>query len=79
MTSPGTTCSPAWGDPPGLVVVDDPAWRDAGPEEIGEALERDDPGNPDPVGIMVVDLAIANQDVEDCRGPDTRARFHGTE
>ncbi|XKK39846.1 hypothetical protein HFP72_03055 [Nocardiopsis sp. ARC36] len=60
-------------------MVDDPAWRGTGPEEVGEALERDGQGNPDLVGIMVVDLAIANQDVEDCMGPDTRARFHGTE
>ncbi|MEU0241270.1 hypothetical protein ABZ234_26610 [Nocardiopsis sp. NPDC006198] len=43
-------------------------------DRVGWAFRLD----PDLAGTMVVDLVIANQDIEDYKGPDIRAHFHGT-
>ncbi|MGW8528922.1 hypothetical protein [Nocardiopsis sp. NPDC055824] len=43
-------------------------------DRVGWAFRLD----PDLAGTMVVDLVIANQDIEDYMGPDIRAHFHGT-
>ncbi|GAA1441184.1 DUF6924 domain-containing protein [Nocardiopsis tropica] len=65
-----------------VLVADGETMRDPGrpvlvvpvEDRVGWAFRID----PDLVGIMVVNLAIGNQDIEDYMGPDMRAHFHGT-
>ncbi len=54
-----------------LVVVDDPAWRGAAPEEVGEALDRE--------GVWVPDLVLlANDRTSANAGPRPLLAFRGT-
>ncbi|MFC4562406.1 DUF6924 domain-containing protein [Nocardiopsis mangrovi] len=58
-----------------LIVVDDPAWQDATPEDVGEALDTDGAWVPDLV-LLATDRTAANPDLRPLlafRGPDGEA------